>query len=1339
MSKFSLGWLRNLFVPIIIIAVLFVAFGYFYLYWVPNRQRHLDDRSFRYLNTLSDQIRLTINTYDKMLDNAVDADISAKVLPQYLQHVAPQLKMPDLGEAIHAVGNDCSDPPKIAVESDEGTHLLYLAFQRVAKVGHNPTGYVVQTNLDKLINGLLGPSNLNPFDVVLVARSDGHVIYQKSLSGVDVAQIKNLEDASGQTQGKEPKPINAETLSPTSRLEEIRIAGARYRLYSQPLPIGFLSANPHGLDKSAPAAQQYCGSVAEKKKTPGGHDASAAPDDKASANAENDANDWVLCGLVRADRFRSESQLIPYFYILGMLAVILLSAGCYPYIRLYFSLPGERLRARDVAVTLIFTCFIAAVVTFILTDIYFWKRVFDPGADHDMAGLAVAIRNNFLIEQDAAKHELDAFNHSPATSPAHVEDELGKLKRENVAVIFGDSKSDDKCKPGDACQVDMLANRFFTDNAALKGPIQRYPYSFFAAWSDSSGTQRIKWTTRRRATPFVSLDDAATPFFSEVKKALKRPVHDKSVPTQGIGSQYSPTTGQNVTTFWIVPPDPPYKGPISGADEDRIRAARFCATLVTQPISVYNAVLPSAYQFAVLTPDGTVVFHSDPTRNLRENFLAETDRDPNLSSRIRMRSEGPITADYLGRPHRMYVLPVNIGNQDGLWTIVVFRDLHMEEVMNLEILSLVSILSSLYTVTLALVVFALIRARKVKSSRPWFWPDSRKSGIYQRLVVANLSAAVTLLVLSYWFHGIPLLLLVAAISVCPVVISLLSLRWNDPEPPYEAADSEGWCSSYYLAASTLVLAIAVVPCFLFFRVAATFEHRVLTQHAMLQFASDLEKRDHAVRALYQEVELGEFDTTILAPPETQHAVGLDLDLDLSHPPDSLKSPVYSYHELLRVHVAYHELLRVHVAGGTDVSSPKPTFESSFLGAISYPYNELAADDRHLAEGKSDVGGWNFQVNSKREHVIELVQSERPRVITAVWRPFHLPIRDWVWWLGVAVCLLGLYWLVRFTLDRIFMLQFVPPPPARETHAETNPASLIAELPMSLLLIGHETSGPISALLHRSDVQVREATLLQEVPAPSDRSAADAGFSRPPANPIDAILRDGRPLVLRNFERISDDPAAAARAHAALSRLVSALPNSVILVSSMDPVLVPSIEASDRWRHLLRSFVRIDLNTTPRQRVAEDDAEYYSRISAESYFHWLFAALPKLEKLVILQLAREKVVNPNDSELLDSLLDQGMVERRHGLLAVKDHDFAKFLKHALPHHTVKHWEKEIAGRRPFSLQNSLMVFGIGVVAFLVYTQGDVFNTWVTYATGVTATLPKILQLFDNLRGQSGTTS
>ena len=99
----------------------------------------------------------------------------------------------------------------------------------------------------------------------------------------------------------------------------------------------------------------------------------------------------------------------------------------------------------------------------------------------------------------------------------------------------------------------------------------------------------------------------------------------------------------------------------------------------------------------------------------------------------------------------------------------------------------------------------------------------------------------------------------------------------------------------------------------------------------------------------------------------------------------------------------------------------------------------------------------------------------------------------------------------------------------------------------------------------------------------------------------------------------------------------------------------------------------------------------------------------------------------------------MIERRSGLLTVTHNDFGQFLKRAIPGDTVKRWEKQIAGARPPSLQTSLLVLGVGVVAFLVYTQGEVFNTWVTYATGFASSVPKALQLFRSFRTKDGATS
>ena len=1308
-------WLRSLVVPVSILAILFFAFVAYYMYWVPSRQRLLDDRSFRYLKTLSDQIRLTVNNYDKMMDNAVgsgivvlsegvpgtlDDGVTRKNLEKFLKNVAPQLALADDTELPHVIGTDYDDPPKIAIKADAGTHFLFFAFrQGLGEYGvTNPKSlnFAVKTDFDQAINRLLGAPTLSPFDVVLIAQGDGKVIFQKSMSGVEVSELKHLEDASGVVPPKDRKDIDIGWLSPASRQEEVRIAGARYRFYSQPMQVGFVAADP--TDK----------------------------------HAANGPETWVLCGLVRADRFRSESQLIPYSYILMLLAAILLAAASYPFLKLYLTSPGERLRARDVTLVAIFTCVVAAVLTFILADAYFWNRFFGKAAEADMAKLAHAINANFKFEHDAAMSSLDKLTASTELQSALKQSR--EQSNRDIRVLYGTDER--TCEPNWACEVFVLDPKE-TDEPGDVGNrtdiaknFADYPYPFFAFWSDSKGKQRIKWTTRKRPTPFLQLDDPSVPFYPEVKRALKRQVDSQAEPVQGIGTQYSPTTGQNITTFWKVelhPKDLTGK-PLEG---DESLAGRYAASLVTQPISVYDAILPGGYQFAVLSPDGTVVFHSDTTRNLRENFFAETGQNPNLRSRVRMRSEGPVTATYIGRPHRMYVMPMAAGNQNGVWTIVLFRDLHLEEVLNLEMLSMVTILFTVYGVTLALIMVFVHRMREGNASR-WFWPDSRKSENYRRVAIASLAAIVLLLL-------VPLFLPPAFCLVAAAVIPAAALIWAavmvahrdalDSSAIAEDQDtSEQWKSRYFEAAATLVILVIVVPCLMFFKVSADYGQWLLAKRNLLQLSSDLDNRALAVQALYQDVKLAGFRSQILARPESQHARGL---LGDSHPspPDV---PVFSYHEILNTDIPNQP--QAPGSATADTSD-----ESTLLSALNYPYNESAADDRHLAEGKSDLWLWSSR-RSGWDRVVTLTRlttGGQARTMTATWTPFYFPWGHWDWLLGSAIFLAAIYGLVRMSLTRSFLLDLEVPPLTKSADPELNPATLMADLPMNLLVIGPETNNQIIALLQRPDVQMREA---QDVLLGPQAKSSDANTGTTPTETTaDAAVRDGRALVLRGFERLSDDHETAAKAHTALTRLLSTLNNSIVIVSSIDPVMLSSIEDSDRWRALLRSFVRIDLHSIPRQRRDEDDADYHARISTASYFHWLFAALPRNQKLVILQLAKERVVSPKSSEIVCELLEQGLVERKHGLLTVEDPGFRHFLPHALPRATVKRWESEIAGARPFSLQTSLLILGVGVVAFLVYTQGDVFNTWVTYATGLVAAVPKALQFFENVQSKSAAKS
>src|SRR5437660_1157581 len=294
--------LRNLFVPASIGLILVLAVGWYNFFWLPSEHRYLDDRDFRVLKTLSEQIRLSIDNFDKMMDNAADSGIKGYMLHEYLSNVAPQLQTPGDEETKSVIGEDYADPPKIAVVSDEGTHLLYMAFQR------KKVRYAIRTDLDTLIGKVLPPPSRNPFNIVLVAKRDGTVIFQRSSPGIDVARINTLEDLpEAGTPGKrdkpeKPDPENKSVLQ-SSRYGEDKLAGAMYRLYAQPLQLSFPS-----IDRRTRRAE----------------------DIPSPAEAEQ----WVLWGLVRADAFRSESQSISYTYILWLSAAILLAVCAYPFLKL---------------------------------------------------------------------------------------------------------------------------------------------------------------------------------------------------------------------------------------------------------------------------------------------------------------------------------------------------------------------------------------------------------------------------------------------------------------------------------------------------------------------------------------------------------------------------------------------------------------------------------------------------------------------------------------------------------------------------------------------------------------------------------------------------------------------------------------------------------------------------------------------------------------------------------------------------------------------------------------------------------------------------------------------
>jgi hypothetical protein len=1281
--------LRSLFLPASIGLLLVVAASWYYLGWLPSEHRYLDDRNFRLLTTLSEQISASINNFDKMMDNASDAGITDDTLEPYLKKVAPQLERLDL-EDRKVLGNSYGDPPNITVLPDEGTHFLYFAFLRE----QNKTKYAVRTDLDSLIRNILPPDNRNPFDVVLLAQADGTVIFQKSSPGLAIARIDALEDVSqGTRAGKTEPEVKTPSLSGKfsfSRFSEITLAGARYRLYSQPQPISLPLIDPVK---------------------------------KSGENNLAQTKHWVLCGLVRAEAFRSESQSISYTYLMWLSVAILLVVAAYPFLRLCVSGPFERVRARDVIVTASFACVAAATVTFALLDVTYLRSDFEQlSPEGPMRKIAEDIDTNFRNERVSAfKQMADFYSKFYSNNEGTLGNKLGQAagSSRRHPTFTGD---EGRCEPSWACQTGI-----FDED---KNVHPHYPYLDSVSWSDSAGYQRIKWSTRAHVTPFIYLDDSSITYYPAVKNAflfrgLRNPT---SVPASGIGSQYSPNTGDYITVFWRLLD-------INGEPAAQKTSDKnvYCASVITRPISVAGPVMPAEFQFAIIKPDGTVIFHSDPTRNLRENFFAETDQNQEVRSRVLTRARGSLSANYMGRGHRLYVYPMTFDPNDPneafdpheLWTVIVFRDLRVEQTMNLEVLSLSSILFIFYALMMAAPLLLLTHyPKRGNVMGSWLWPDSRNAGAYRSLAIANFAAILLLLVLPELSEALVLLFCVFGVSAGALVINLVVLQRQAEHPRVEALPEETlprWQIGYFSTISSLLAVVAVLPCVSFFKVAWDFEHRLFIERTQFRLAADRDNRADQVLAQYRGVSR------------------------------NVVQEILTERDKPNVYFSYHRSF-LDTAINPVGTMPQSQAESCrwlsvcnqqrlvnlLLSKISPLYNEVAYDSRFLTEAALASGTSSpvSSTSSKGREELRLTKQEPANealTITSLWTPLSVPWSVWSWWLGTLAYMAALFLLVRFGLRKIFLLDLSAPDGVQSQRALLDASNLIATLPVNMLVIGRESSPTIANLMARDDVQHYDFyELLKPLMVKAATQGGDSVTVNAASDPVDEIVRDGRPVVFYNLEGDLDDDAGNQHLLSTLERVLSRLHQSVVIASKADPPVKSWGDEREQWQKLLQSFVRIDLISGHTRRAGESAEQFERGIFEESYYNWVFSNRSEAQKLVLIQLAQERLVNPNSHREVRELMREGLIVRACGMLAIKDPRFVQFLKGIISHDVIKEWESRGAGRSNM-LRNFLLITGAAVLMFIFWTQGAVANTWITYATGIAASIPAVFKALDLLRG------
>jgi hypothetical protein len=419
---------------------------------------------------------------------------------------------------------------------------------------------------------------------------------------------------------------------------------------------------------------------------------------------ETAANEtWVVCGLVSARDFRSRSLQISVTVLSCLAAVMLLVIFSWPFVKMAMTGAQNKTTLFDVILLGICGILAASTVCLVAVDWLTYDKL-EQGADEQLGKLAEAIEVKFHADIAAAIDQLDVLqrwaNAHPPPPPPPAPEPAPQEKHADLLTLGNFD--------GSFFQSFALIGEDGMQNA--KGSV------------DSVVPPLV---TAVRKNYFVASKNKGRDYLSIVQKpgVMRR---------LAIDSIRSPTTGQTEAVFARASDEMP------GLRLPGERDFAVIAMSVSSHLSVLNATVPEDFGFAVVDPDGNVLFHSQSERNTTENIFVETEQDPKLRAAVVARQSEIMDVRYWGDDYRAHVHPLK-----GLpWTLITFREKSGLRGINTE-----ALLATLFFLLVLdggglLLFVSLVLLLRPRYRAPWLWPDPSRLRDYSDLAIAFVALLV---------------------------------------------------------------------------------------------------------------------------------------------------------------------------------------------------------------------------------------------------------------------------------------------------------------------------------------------------------------------------------------------------------------------------------------------------------------------------------------------------------------------------------------------------------------------------------------------------------------------
>jgi hypothetical protein len=1401
--------LGRLLIPIITIVLLSATFFAYYFFYVKERSEYLTNRNFRALAILGNQLSDTIGNYGGILKDFGNEVKRRDTLPKklspadqtrYLRFLAPALQCFER----YPVSAKALQPLELKFWNGEWT----LNFNAVAEsvVFHGCQG--VKELADPFTAAL-------PFDDVLIATNDGTVIYQKTTTGLQFTTLESLfpaELAKTAYDSKEQQPDTLErrpgqtgslkaaktktggqvigaqdpgsaghqavglfqlerspTVSPLNE-REVVVGGTRYRVFMQPVLLNLF---------------------AQKEQV------------------ENYPREWILCGLVRSSEFQWQSLAISYGTMIYIGAALLLVGLSIPFLKVLFINRREHFRIREVFQTVSFAVLVTAVVTFVWLQVFYFGPNRHDDTDSQLASLAQSISQNVHIEISLMFEQLRSL-----CGETSLQEDLMRSSFANRISV-----------------TNVLAER-------LHGQAI-YPYFESAFWtreqavSESEKKQNdrtqewqvVKWSVREFGTPMIAVDEI--PFSRQVRNKEFFLLHEAHA--FRIDSVQSPNKDEYLAVLGMPTYEClPAKLPESGKDALPVEISRGSSFIVTRMLSLIDPVLPIGYGFALVDNRGRVLFHSDHTRNNRENFLEETDNNRELAAAIYGRAHpNTFTLKYLGRDFRATVTSVQ-GVTRAPWALIVFRDLCHVQTLNLETMVMAS---SAYGSVLLLPLLGL--GIWYLWSQPRYipcllWPKKRYLPFYimqstvclilgtvfvlhwsqpgtEELLSAIVMTAYATVVFGVWGglllqhrprrrvrlgNGVAAIVLGATCvgfsklfdwNILPIglCVAFLAFAWLVVwvRPRRQVVRWRALYQYWYLTTIVLTLILtAVFPAFGLFYVALNVEYRLQAKQGQLYLSEEFQAREHRLAFDFE---------------QEHHRPGADVTANMrTRRRDTMLDNYSGSYYRTSIYAESHHAGNALNLGSMGDLPNREHYHEWFLDriyALHHPYNDVAGQ------------------------MLGVVRNRKPPRLSEP-PPLLDPYPEWIWDTERQLLVLRRHGFLSLKeVGRDGGKDRKDPPTdlvlcsvltSRRSRAELLDCFEILSLVLLIIVPLMRAVGRKMFLFHirrplSGQAAGKHRLILLDSwdewkapPGTIDLRSAWIGPSKatPAYTQIEELFAALPPqkVVLSHFGVNFEDRESCIWTLKLLEQLALETHREVDLVSEVDLFYyisgslvqqdvtaegVPDWPSLSRWAAALVNFEKVDLRSpvappktplTPALRtfvkeecmVKPELVRIFTQVinrldgvealteeqlvqelldRADVFYHSLWAACTKDEWFVLMQLAKDGMVNPKNERPIRQLLRRGLIRRDP--FRMMNESFRLFVLNACPHDVVQEWEQDARRSGWGRVKGGFMMALIMIVGFLLATQQDLWQSSLTIVTATLGTVGTIFKVITAIQGRN----